>query len=80
MVATSFSRFGICPMLAHSSIRHRTWTGSRPPYTSSAFSQRRLNSWVYTMEIRKLKVLSVSDMMRNSAVFRSPRVSSSSSS
>ena len=32
------------------------------------------------MEMRKLKVLSVSLMMRNSAVFRSPRVSSSSSS
>ena len=25
--------------VAHSSMRHRTWTGSRPPYTSSAFSQ-----------------------------------------
>ena len=36
--------------------------------------------WVYTMLIRKLKVLSVSDMMRNRAVFRSPKVSSSSSS
>ena len=32
------------------------------------------------MEIRKLKVLSVSLIMKNNAVFRSPRVSSSSSS
>ena len=67
-------------MLAHSSMRQRTWTGSLPPYTSSAFSHSRLNNWLYIMEMRKLKVLSVSLMMRNSAVFRSPRVSSSSSS
>ena len=46
LVATSFSSLGIWPMLAHSSIRHRTWTGSRPPYISSAFSHKRLNSWV----------------------------------
>ena len=45
-VPTNFSSFGICPMLAHSSMRQRTWTGSLPPYTSSAFSQSRLNSWV----------------------------------
>ena len=32
------------------------------------------------MDIRKLKVASVSDMIRNNAVFLSPRVSSSSSS
>ena len=38
MVATSFSSLGIWPMLAHSSMRQRTWTGNRPPYTSSAFS------------------------------------------
>ena len=80
MVAMSFSKFGICPMFAHSSIRQRTWTGNRPPYTSSAFSHRRLKSWLYTMEMRKLKVLSVSDMMRNSAVFLSPMVSKLSSS
>ena len=42
----SFSRFGIWPMFAHSSIRQRTCTGSLPPYTSSAFSQRRLKSCV----------------------------------
>ena len=52
----------------------------RPPYTSSAFSQSRLKSWLYTMEMRKLKVLSVSDMIRNSAVFLSPMVSRESSS
>ena len=74
------ARFGICPMLAHSSMRQRTWTGSRPWYTSSAFSHSRLKSWLYIMLMRKLKVLSVSLMMRNRAVFRSPRVSSSSSS
>ena len=28
MVATSFSSRGICPILAASSMRHRTWTGS----------------------------------------------------
>ena len=35
---------------------------------------------VYTIEIRKLKVESVSDMMRNKAVFLSPSVSNSNSS
>ena len=31
MVATSLSKLGICPILANSSRRHRTWTGRRPP-------------------------------------------------
>ena len=80
MVAISLSKLGICPMLANSSRRHRTWTGSLPPYTSSALSQRRLNSWLCSMAMTKLKVVSVSLIMRNSAVLRSPRVSNSSSS
>ena len=46
IVAMSFSRFGICPMFAASSIRQRTCTGSRPPYLSSALSQSRLKSCV----------------------------------
>ena len=46
IVATSFSRLGIWPMFAISSIRQRTWTGSLPPYTSSAFSHNKLNSCV----------------------------------
>lgn len=40
----------ICPILAASSIRQRTCTGSLPPYTSSAFSQSRLKSCVQHME------------------------------
>src|SRR5699024_9459010 len=46
IVAMSFSRFGICPMFAASSIKQRTCTGSRPPYLSSALSQSKLKSWV----------------------------------
>ena len=46
MVAMSFSNFGICPIFANSSNRQRTWTGSLPPYSSSALSQRRLKSCV----------------------------------
>ena len=46
MVAISFSNLGICPIFANSSSKHRTWTGSRPPYSSSALSHKRLNSCV----------------------------------
>ena len=40
------SNFGICPIFANSSNRQRTWTGSLPPYSSSALSQSRLKSCV----------------------------------
>lgn len=66
-------------MFAASSTRHLTCTGSLPPYTSSAFSQSRLKSWVLIILIRKLKLPSVSDIIRNKAISSSPRVSSASS-
>ena len=80
MVAISLSKLGICPMLANSSSIRRTWTGSLPPYTSSARSHSRLISWLCSIARMKLKVVSVSLIIRNSAVLRSPRVSSSISS
>lgn len=60
--------------------KNLTWTGSRPPYTSSALSHSSLVSWDCRMAMTKLKVESVSLIMRNSAVFLSPIVSSSISS
>ena len=53
----------------------------QPPaiYVIGLFTEQ-VKQLVYTMLIRKLNVESVSDIIRNSAVFRSPRVSSSSSS
>lgn len=57
--------------------KNLTWTGSRPPYTSSALSHSRFVSWDCRMAMTKLKVESVSLIMRNSAVFLSPIVSSS---
>lgn len=79
-MAISLSKLGICPILANSSSIRRTWTGSLPPYTSSARSHSRLISWLCSIARMKLNVVSVSDMIRNSAVLRSPRVSSSISS
>ena len=80
MVAINLSKFGIWPMLANSSKISRTWTGSRPPYLSSARSQSKLISWLWSIARMKLKVVSVSLIMRNSTVFSSPMVSSSISS
>ena len=80
IVAMSLSKFGICPILLNSSKSSLTCIGSLPPYTSSALSQSRLNNCVYIMAATKLKVLSVSDIITNSAVFLSPMVSSPSSS
>ena len=80
IVAINFSNFGIKPIFANSSSRHRTWTGSLPPYTSSALSHKRLNNWEYIMDTTKLKVSSVSEIITKRAVFLSPRVSSSNSS
>ena len=45
--------------------------------TSSALSHKRLKSWEYMIATTKLKVSSVSEMMTNSAVFRSPMDTSS---
>ena len=59
-------------MLANSSSRQRTCTGSLPPYTSSALSHSRLNICVYIMATMKLNVSLVSDMMTNSADLLSP--------
>ena len=67
-------------MFANSSSKHLTWTGNRPPYSSSALSQSRLNSCEYMIDTTKLKVSSVSEIITKSAVFLSPSVSSSSSS
>ena len=67
-------------MFANSSSKHLTWTGNRPPYTSSALSHKRLKSCEYIMDTTKLKVSSVSEIITKSAVFLSPSVSSSSSS
>lgn len=80
MVAISFSNYGICPMFANSSSKHRTLIGSLPLYTSSALSQSRLNNCEYMILTMKLNVVSVSEIMTNNAVFFSPKVSSSSSS
>ena len=60
--------------------KNLTWTGSRPPYTSSALSHSRFVSWDCRMAMTKLKVESASLIMRNSAGFLSPIVSSSISS
>ncbi len=59
-------------MLANSSAMARTCTGSLPPYTSSALSQSRLKSCDCNMAITKLNVVSVSERIRNRAVFRRP--------
>ena len=80
IVAISFSNLGIKPIFANSSSKHLTWTGSLPPYTSSALSHSRLNNWEYIIETTKLKVSSVSDIITNKAVFLSPILSSSNSS
>ncbi len=42
-VAINFSNLGIKPMFANSSSKHLTWTGNRPPYTSSALSHNKKN-------------------------------------
>ena len=80
MVAINFSNCGIFPVLANSSRRNLTCFGRCPPYMLSACSHNRLNSWDWRIAMTKLKVLSVSLIMRNRAVFLSPSVSSSISS
>ena len=80
MVAISFSKLGIFPILANSSQMHLTCIGSFPLYLLSALSHRRLKSCEYMIAARKLKVSSVSDMMMKSAVSLSPVRSSSISS
>ena len=55
-------------------------SGSLPPYSSSALSQSRLKSCDCSIAITKLNVVSVSDIIRNKAVFLSPILSSSISS
>ena len=75
----SRSKLGIV-MLATSSSRQRTWIGSLPPYSSSALVQSRLKSCDTIIAVTKSKVGSVSLVMMNSAVFLSPKVSSSNSS
>ena len=54
ITATSFSRFGTCPVLAASSHSTRTWWGRRPPCTLSALSHRRLNIWENARATMKL--------------------------
>ena len=61
-------------MLANSSAMTRTCTGSLPPYSSSALSQSRLKSCDCSIAITKLNVVSVSDIIRNKAVFLSPMI------
>ena len=78
IVAISLSKSGICPILANSSSKQRTWCFNFPLPSGllSAFVQSKLNIWVYNIATRKLKVASVSEMMMKRAVFRSPILSS----
>ena len=80
MVASSLSKSSGSETFANSSMRKCTGTGRLPPYLWSARWNSCWKIWVYRMDTRKLKLVSLSGIRANKATFLSPKLDKSSSS